>query len=918
MRWSMRWWLCGVALATGCTPLRLPAFDPTGERIFLPPPTYTTIATPFGYGANPPPPNYPYGPAAALPPVFQYPPPLPAPGTAGPLVPYNNGELTYNPLQVPSYPVPPVGAGPGIPPISPGGGPPPNAPQQPLPPPGGYAAYASQTALTDGYQARLSLNPQRLVAPVGQEVVLQAGLCASDGYLITRQPIEWSISPDSVGTIVEVDQNDKPLWRHLLRKAPRKFSGQYAVGLTSEIDQVLPRGNPGPQDDIQLAEGQTWITVSSASEGATHITAVSSTTAGWEERRQNATIHWVDGQWLFPTPVVGGPTGGALITRVNRATNGAPIEGWKVRYEILTGTPAAFDANGSQAVEIATNAEGIAAVQITPTAAASGATEVRTQIIRMGTTPGDLDRLVVGENTTSVTWTDGGAVTIPTLPPGTAAPPNEGTPPANLPPTLPASLYVDIEGPGVTPPDAPIAYRITVSNRGSSAAENVEVASDSNGALQFIRGVPAPVDGPAGPRWQIGTLGPGESRSIDAEFQVLRAERVRNCVRATAGTAAADDCAITEIRASALRVELRGPGTARVNEQIPYQIVVTNLSPQPLDGVLLRDTFGPGLQNAIGPSPLDWPIGALAASETKTLPIRFTAVAVGRQCHTVEVSAADGSRASDEICVEVESTPAPSPPPGIPPAGQPGLQVLTQAPPTAAVNQETMVQGSITNSGSVPLTNVEIRFNFPAEIDPIQATAGHQRQGNSLVWVLPRLEPGQQSVHLVKCMPLRESASACVVFDSRAAEGASAQDDACITVTPSVAPGAPPFGGAAPGGPALSRGLAIRVARGAGSPEGQLRYDVEIDNPDQRDHNDVVLQIKVPEGTEYVSFRGPPGVQPIFAADGRGVDYSPISTLRIGERIGFQIFVTQQQATIGRLLAQVSSRESPELVRTTD
>src|SRR5690606_3866362 len=47
---AMRKWLAAVAawllVTAGCHSLRLPAIDPTGERIFLPPPAYTTLEVP--------------------------------------------------------------------------------------------------------------------------------------------------------------------------------------------------------------------------------------------------------------------------------------------------------------------------------------------------------------------------------------------------------------------------------------------------------------------------------------------------------------------------------------------------------------------------------------------------------------------------------------------------------------------------------------------------------------------------------------------------------------------------------------------------------------------------------------------------------------------------------------------------------
>jgi uncharacterized repeat protein (TIGR01451 family) len=908
-RFATTWWLTFAAIyAVGCTSLRLPALDPSGERIFLPAPAYTTLNTPFGGPGN-------YG--VPPPPLFERPPPLPAPGTYGPLIPYNNSELTYNPLQAPSYPAPYFGGPPGapiavppnsIPPISPGVGPPIAAPQQPLPPPGLAGAYPpGQGALTDGYAGKLSINPTRLIAPVGQEVVLQAGLCGADGYLITCQNIEWSISPDSVGTIVEVDQFDKPLWRQVLRKSPRKFSGQYAVGRTSESDQVIPRGLPGPQDDIFLAEGQTWITVTSASEGATHITAVAPTAAGWEERRQNSSIYWVDGQWLFPPPAVGGPAGGLLQTRVNRATNGSPIEGWRVRYEIVGGTPASLDPNGAQVLEVPTNSEGIAAVQITPQGAATGLTTIKVQVIRAGSNPGDLDRLVVGENSTSVTWTDAGSAPPPVSPsfPANPLPPSDSvvTPPSG------SNLAVDINGPPNATANQTITYQIVVTNRGSSVLDSVEVSNDSSPALEFIRSEPAGNLFGTILRWELPQLSPGESRTILAEYRLLRSEPVRNCVRALSGSNTAEDCADTQVQANALQINIRGPETATVGDQLPYEIIVTNTSSQPVQGVVVRSTFPPGLSSVFGPGPLESPpIPSLAPGASQTTPIRFTAVQAGTQCHQVDAWSADGSRAQSQICVNVAAGASTPPVIGTTP---PPIRVVLIAPAVTQVNQQVLFRAEVMNQGSAPLSGVEVTYRGTQEIVPQRATENHRGDGTELTWTIPSLAPGQPMLYEVNGLTVREAIQACVSFEVRSAEGATGQDQRCVRIDP-----AEPAGAVGPPSPGttLGEGLAVRILRAPASGDGLIRYDVDIANRDPQEHSEVVLTIRTPEGTQYERASGPPTIQALFKPDSRTVDFSPIRTLRSGEQVSFQIFVRPSEASVGRFEAKVSSRETPEPV----
>ncbi|MFM7931367.1 MAG: hypothetical protein ACKO9Q_26990, partial [Pirellula sp.] len=64
----------------------------------------------------------------------------------------------------------------------------------------------------------LLLTPTKLVAPVGGEVILLAGICGKDGMLVTGEPIEWMLSPESVGQIIDVGDNNQSQKQHLFKK----------------------------------------------------------------------------------------------------------------------------------------------------------------------------------------------------------------------------------------------------------------------------------------------------------------------------------------------------------------------------------------------------------------------------------------------------------------------------------------------------------------------------------------------------------------------------------------------------------------------------------------------------------------------------------------------------------------------------
>jgi hypothetical protein len=645
------WWLlcliaAQLASASGCARYRLPAIDPYGESIFLSETESTTFDSPvFDYDDE-----YAGGGLFGSLPILPEPGECAAPQEYG----WTPHPLLTQPLGVaqtqPATPAPLI------------------APPQPLLP-YGYASAYDQNALSSsggdprtGHNARLAVNPRRLVAPVGRTVVLQAGICDSDGYFIKDQPIEWSISPDSVGTIVEVDRTDESLTDRWLHRPPTKKSGTYAIGRTSLGPQVLPRGNSNPQDDISLRSGETWVSLSSAAEGSTHITAVAPTVLGWNERQQTATIHWVDGQWQFPAPAVSNYGGGhTLTTRVSRATDGAPVEGWIVRYEIAGGTPAAFDMNGAQTIDVPTSSFGEASVTVIPQGEFSGVTQVNMQVVRRGRTPGDLPRLPVGQGSTSITWTSSGQPIVPITP---GIPPT-APPPAAPPPTAPV-LSARVTGVSVAEVGANATYQFRVENMGNDAADSLQIVSETPTGLNYMESSPQGAIFGNSVRWDLGSLEPGMARSVTVTYRVERDGQYQLCATASATSANdATDCVTTNVRTSQpqLDIQLQGDNSARVGEQIHYDLYISNLSDQPLTNVRLDAEFDEGLEHRVATSPMEWVLGAIGPRETRTLPLNFIVRSAGRRCFNVTVSDVSGASDRAEMCVEVQPDAASAAPP---------------------------------------------------------------------------------------------------------------------------------------------------------------------------------------------------------------------------------------------------------------
>ncbi|HEY6565255.1 MAG TPA: hypothetical protein VIY86_12200, partial [Pirellulaceae bacterium] len=517
-----------------------------------------------------------------------------------------------------------------------------------------------------------------------------------------------------------------------------------------------------------------------------------------------------------------------------------------------------------------------------------------------------------------VTWLDAPAAVVPVVP---------GVPPATpTPPQPPAQLMLRIEGPAVADVEAAATYQITVSNLGTQEIPSVEVTSELPRELQFQRSSPQAGEFGGTLRWELGSLLPGDSRAISLDCRVAGTGLVRVCAKGAGGAATAEDCATTEVRSGGLVVEIRGPASAMVGDTVACDISLFNPSSQVIENIILEDVFDAGLEHVVGPGPLVTDLGSLNPNETRLYPIRFIARQAGRLCHQVTAKSGDGREARDEFCVEVLESPQGGPLGASPPV----VRVEVRGPSSIAAGTIEQFDIVVNNTGSAALTSLEVRASFDPALQATETAPTATMAADGLAWVIPWIDAGATQVIQLRCRGLNSAERACLRTTVTAREGATDSREFCVAVSggtqyippanPFVVPGEPPV--IDPGSSQNGRDLQVRVLRSPAPPgaaAATLLYGVEISNQGRDPHSDVVLRIKVPDGTQYFTSLTPPLVDPVFvSADKTQVDFRPIQVLRPGEMVRFTITVSSGGISAGTFRAEVSSTEDREPVVATD
>jgi len=200
-----------------------------------------------------------------------------------------------------------------------------------------------------GDDVGVTLHPASIVVPVGGEVVLVAGVKGPDGYLTTGRRLEWSLEADDVGHFVAVGRNgmiDRLLGDNV---RARKVDNHYAVGTTSRDYLKLGRGTPATEDDVRVAAGEGWVSLTSPTEGTSRVTVMAPSVRAWDKRMATAVIQWLDADVTYPPPAIN-PAGTrhTLTTTVVRHSDRRPCAGWLVRYRISDGPAAGLRRTGAR------------------------------------------------------------------------------------------------------------------------------------------------------------------------------------------------------------------------------------------------------------------------------------------------------------------------------------------------------------------------------------------------------------------------------------------------------------------------------------------------------------------------------------------------------------------------------------------
>jgi uncharacterized repeat protein (TIGR01451 family) len=292
-------------------------------------------------------------------------------------------------------------------------------------------------------------------------------------------------------------------------------------------------------------------------------------------------------------------------------------------------------------------------------------------------------------------------------------------------------LAIVKKGPETAHVGESIKFELVVSNSGSGPAEGVVLRDKMPAGFQHPAGNFIEAD--------LGTLKPGESRTIPIEVRVVQAGRLVNEASVTApGIPEATAQAAVMVTDASLSLRKTGPQQGNPNQELDFGLVVSNTGEAPATGVKLTDRLPEGLAFVSASDggtfnakthAVEWALGTLAAGQSKALSVRLKAIKAGDWVNQAAARTERGQEAKAELPVHVEGVPALL------------LEVVDLDDPVE-IGSETTYEIRVVNQGTAPCTGLRIAGVVPAGLTLLGAegTVTHRINGNQVIFEpLPKL-----------------------------------------------------------------------------------------------------------------------------------------------------------------------------------
>jgi len=266
---------------------------------------------------------------------------------------------------------------------------------------------------------------------------------------------------------------------------------------------------------------------------------------------------------------------------------------------------------------------------------------------------------------------------------------------------------------------------ITVTNTSSDLnLENVVLTDTTSSNYKYASSVPAGTTTAGKTAWNLGTLKPGETKTIKVTGSAAEVGSIKSCYEVTYDPIA---CLAVNVVQPKLSLTATAPAEVLQCDPIAVRYTVTNNGTGPAKNVVVSAPLAKGVTTDTGATSVNANVGDLAPGQSKTVDVILKASEAGK-VDTAPGAAADGGlKAAATTATTVR---------------KPVLKIEKTGPAKSFLGRTVSYEITLTNTGDGEARDTVLEDVLPAGAKVVSATAGSIAGPGTLSWKLGTVKPG--------------------------------------------------------------------------------------------------------------------------------------------------------------------------------
>jgi uncharacterized repeat protein (TIGR01451 family) len=287
-----------------------------------------------------------------------------------------------------------------------------------------------------------------------------------------------------------------------------------------------------------------------------------------------------------------------------------------------------------------------------------------------------------------------------------------------------SALLIERTAPSQVAVNAPYTYEIKATNLTDMPLNEVVVTNTADPNFKFESSDPAPTSNAGGKQvWNLGTLGPRESKTITVKGQATKAVAIKDCLEATYNTKLCNEVAVVE---PAITMTAQAPAQVLSCDPIPVTYVVTNTGTGVARNVKLDAPITGGTTQD-GASALSIAVGDLGPGESRTVNTTLKPSAKGNVGSAATAVGEGNLKVTSSTTTKVV---------------KPTLTITKTGTDTTLLGRELAYVLKVTNTGDGEARDLVIEDSVPAGATLKAASDNGAASADKVLWNIGTLAPG--------------------------------------------------------------------------------------------------------------------------------------------------------------------------------